>query len=131
MISFALSLDETLTMKALQCKERMSGAGMSHLFARSLDRNDAAAEDLGMKNMCFRVDPVTQARFEVALESLSMSKQEGLMVAVHAFLLRFEEKMVEVGIGTVSIDGRLRELGFEFSEPDAFGAQELRRVAKA
>lgn len=70
-----MTFDELLTMKALEFKSSISGRGNGAFVAHIVERDEEKAEAFGMKNMCFRVSPLLQARFEVTLEALGMSNR--------------------------------------------------------
>ena len=125
-----MTFDELLTMKALEFKSSLSGRGNNSFVAHRVERDEAQAEAIGMKNMCFRVNPLLQARFEVTLDALGMSKQEALTEALQEMLNKFDEKLTQVGIGSISYDKRLAELGFTLDAPDAEGGQRLIRLPK-
>jgi hypothetical protein len=124
------TFDDLLTMKALQLKASVSGHGNTALIGQLLERDTEQAEAIGMKNMCFRVHPVLQARFESVLNALDMSKQEALTEAIQDMVTRADEKLRQIGLGPVSYDARLRELGFELGAPDKDGSRKINRVAK-
>lgn len=124
------TFDDLLTMKALQLKASVSGHGNTALLGQLLERDAEQAEAIGMKNMCFRVHPVLQARFESVLNALDMSKQEALTEAIQDMVTRADEKLTQIGLGPVSYDARLRELGFELGAPDKDGSRKINRIAK-
>lgn len=124
------TFDDLLTMKALQLKASVSGHGNTALVGQLLERDTEQAEAIGMKNMCFRVHPVLQARFESVLNALDMSKQEALTEAIQDMVTRADEKLKQIGLGPVSYDARLRELGFELGAPDKDGSRKINRIAK-
>lgn len=124
------TFDDLLTMKALQLKASVSGHGNTALLGQLLERDTEQAEAIGMKNMCFRVHPVLQARFESVLNALDMSKQEALTEAIQDMVTRADEKLTQIGLGPVSYDVRLRELGFELGAPDKDGSRKINRIAK-
>ena len=109
-----LNFDELLTMKALMFKANISGRGTGSLMGRIVERDPDQAEAIGMKNICFRAHPDLQARFEVNLEALGMSKQEALTEALEELLRRWEAKLEQVGVGLLDHSDRLRALGFEW-----------------
>ena len=125
-----MTFDELLTMKALEFKSSLSGRGNNSFVGHLVERDEGQAEAIGMKNMCFRVNPLLQARFEVTLEALGMLKQEALTEALQEMLNKFDEKLTKVGIGALSYDKRLNELGFTLDAPDAEGGQRLVRLPK-
>lgn len=125
-----MTFDELLTMKALEFKSSLSGRGNNAFVGLLLEKDEAQAEAIGMKNMCFRVNPLLQARFEVSLDALGMSKQEALTEALQEMLNKYDAKLREVGLGPLSYDNRLKELGFALSPPDEDGSQRLVRIAK-
>lgn len=125
-----MTFDELLTMKALQFKSSLSGRTSSAFVGSILEKDEAQAEAIGMKNMCFRVNPLLQARFEVSLDALGMSKQEALTEALQEMLNKYDDKLREVGLGPLGYDDRLKELGFALSPPDQEGSQRLVRIAK-
>ncbi len=88
-------------------------------------------EGMGMKNMCFRVDPVTQARFEATISALDLSKQEALSEMLWEMLDRIDEQLERIGVGKVDYDKRLQELGFRLGEPDAEGMRAIVRIQAA
>lgn len=108
-----MEFDELLTMKALMFKADISGRASTGFAARILERDPDQAEAIGLKNICFRIDPLLQARFEVTLDALGMSKQEALSEALHEMLNQFDAKLKQVGLGPIDFTARLRELGFE------------------
>jgi hypothetical protein len=122
-----MEFDELLTMKALQFKADLTGRASSGFANRLLERDPEQAEAIGMKNICFRIDPLLQARFEVSLDALGMSKQEALSEALHEMLNQFDAKLRQVGLGPLSYEGRLRELGFELG-PETEHGRALVRV---
>lgn len=124
-----MTFDELLTMKALEFKSTISGRCNGSFVAHMVERDEEQAEAFGMKNMCFRVSPLLQARLEVTLQALGMSKQEALTEAVQEMLNRFDDKLTQVGIGTLSYEKRLNELGFAL-EPDADGGRRMVRLRK-
>ena len=128
MNNIQMTFDELLTMKALQFKSDISGRGNGSLINRLLESDEAQAETIGMKNMCFRVHPVLQARFEVTLQALGMSKQEALTEALEELLNRFDEKLSTVGLGAISYDKRLKELGYTLGPPDEHGGRKVIRL---
>ena len=125
-----MTFDELLTMKALQFKSSISGRGNGALVANIVERDEEKAEAFGMKNMCFRVSPLLQARFEVTLEALGMSKQEALTEALQEMLNKFDEKLTQVGLGALGYEARLNELGFALEEPEADGSRRMVRLVK-
>jgi len=125
-----MTFDELLTMKALQFKSSLSGRASSAFLGLMLEKDETQAEAIGMKNMCFRVSPLLQARFEVSLDALGMSKQEALTEALHEMLNKYDAKLREVGLGPLDYESRLKELGFALSPPDEDGSQRLVRFAK-
>lgn len=122
-----MEFDELLTMKALMFKADISGRASSRFGNLLLERDPEQAEAIGMKNICFRIDPLLQARFEVSLVALGMSKQEALSEALHEMLNQFDAKLMQVGLGPLNYEGRLRELGFELG-PDTEHGRRLVRV---
>ena len=130
MSDFYMTFDELLTMKALQFKSSLSGRGNNAFVGHLLEKDETQAEAIGMKNMCFRVSPLLQARFEVSLDALGMSKQEALTEALQEMLNKYDAKLREVGLGPLEYDNRLKELGFALSAPDEDGSQRLVRFAK-
>jgi len=124
------TFDELLTLKALQFKSSLSGRGNNDFVSRLLEQDQVQAEAIGMKNMCFRVNPVLQARFGAMLSVLDMSKQEALTEAMQDMMNRVDDKLQKLGLAPVSYDGRLRELGFELGEPDSEGRRSINRVTK-
>lgn len=130
MVDVHFTFDELLTLKALQFKSSLSGHGNNAFVSRILEHDQAQAEAIGMKNMCFRMNPVLQARFEAMLSAMDMSKQEALTEAVQDMMDRVDGKLEKLGLGPVSYDARLRELGFELGEPDAEGRRSINRVTK-
>lgn len=127
MSDVCMTFDELLTMKALQFKSSLAGRGAGFFASRVLEHDDAQAEAIGMKNICFRVSPLLQARFETTLEALDMSKQEALTEALEEMLNKFDEKLQLVGLGQLSYEDRLMELGYKLGEPDAEGQRSLFR----
>ncbi len=128
MHNIEMTFDELLTMKALQFKFSLSGG--SELLSKLVDSDEAQAEAIGMKNICFRMHPVTQARLEVAIGALRMSKQEALTEAVDEMLSRFDVKLRELGIGELSYEARLRELGYALEPEDEEGKRNIVRLPK-
>lgn len=126
-----MSFDEYLTLKALKFKESVSGQGNRWLLAAVAEHDTAQAEAIGMKNMCFRVDPVLQARFETTIDALGISKQEALTEMLAAMLDQIDKKLADVGLGALTYDTRLRELGFELREAATGEGKELRRIEPA
>ena len=122
-----MEFDELLTMKALMFKADISGRASSGFGNLLLERDPEQAEAIGMKNICFRIDPLLQARFEVSLHALGMSKQEALSEALHEMLNQFDAKLRQVGLGPLNYEGRLRELGFELG-PETEHGRALVRV---
>ena len=120
-----MTFDDFLTLNALKFKSQLSGQCNNAMLVHILKENPDA---FGMKNMCFRISPVTQARMEVTLDALGISKQEALTVMLNEMLDRFDQKLLEVGIGSISYDTRLRELGYELGEPDADGFRQINPV---
>jgi hypothetical protein len=125
-----MTFDELLTMKALLFKSSLSGRTSSAFVGSMLEKDETQAEAIGMKNMCFRVSPLLQARFEVSLDALGMSKQEALTEALQEMLNRYDAKLREVGLGPLEYENRLKELGFALSPPDDEGSQRLVRIPK-
>ena len=121
-----MTFEELIYMKALELKASI--VGRSSGAARLL--GDEGLEQMGMKNMCFRVDPIAQARFEVLIEALGMSKQEALTEMLWEMLNRMDEQLARAGIGAPSYDKRLRELGYVLSEPNEKGERTLVRENK-
>ena len=130
MSDFYMTFDELLTMKALQFKSSLSGRGNNAFVGHLLEKDETQAEAIGMKIMCFRVSPLLQARFEVSLDALGMSKQEALTEALQEMLNEYDAKLREVGLGPLEYENRLKELGFALSPPDDEGSQRLVRIAK-
>lgn len=120
-----MSFNEFILMKALALKASLSGRGNSALLAAL---TESQGEAIGMKNMCFRVDPLTQARFEAAIGVLNISKQEALTEMLSEMLDRIDEQLKSIGLEPVSFTERLQELGYELSPPDADGLQSIVRV---
>lgn len=125
-----MTFDELLTMKALEFKSSLSGRGNGALVAHIVERDEEKAEAFGMKNMCFRVSPLLQARFEVTLEALGMSKQEALTEALQEMLNKFDDKLTQVGLGPLGYEKRLNELGFGLEPEDADGSRRMFRLPK-
>lgn len=125
MQSVQMTFDDFLTLNALQFKSTVSGQSNSAMLVHILKENPDA---FGMKNMCFRVHPVTQARLEATLDALGISKQEALTVMLNEMLDRFDQKLRDVGLGSISYDTRLKELGYELGEPDADGRRSINPV---
>lgn len=119
-----MRFDEYIQMKALELKATIAGKGGG--VARLL--GDEGLEKMGMKNMCFRVDPVTQARFEATIGALDISKQEALTEMLWEMLDRIDAQLEQVGLGAINYDKRLAELGFELSDPDENGNRSLKRI---
>lgn len=122
-----MEFDELLTMKALMFKADISGRTSTGFAGRILERDPEQAEAIGMKNICFRIDPLLQARFEVTLHALGMSKQEALSEALHEMLNQFDAKLNQIGVGPINYENRLRELGFELG-PETEHGRALMRV---
>lgn len=116
-----MEFDELLTMKALMFKADISGRASSGFASRILERDAEQAEAIGLKNICFRIDPLLQARFEVTLNALGMSKQEALSEALHELLNQFDAKLSQFGVGPIDYQNRLRELGFELGPETEHG----------
>lgn len=131
MNDISMSFDEYLTLKALKFKERVSGQGNRWLLAAVAEHDTDQAEAIGMKNMCFRVDPVLQARFETTIDALGISKQEALTEMLAAMLDQIDNKLADVGLGKLNYDARLRELGFELRDAADYEGKELRRIDAA
>ncbi len=131
MDDISMSFDEYLTLKALKFKERVSGQGNRWLLAAVAEHDTDQAEAIGMKNMCFRVDPVLQARFETTIDALGISKQEALTEMLAAMLDQIDNKLADVGLGKLNYDARLRELGFELRDAADYEGKELRRIDAA
>jgi len=125
MQSIDMTFDDFLTLNALKLKSQLSGQSNNAMLVHILKENPDA---FGMKNMCFRISPVTQARMEATLDALDISKQEALTVMLEEMLNRFDQKLREVGIGSISYDTRLRELGYELGEPNADGQRSINPV---
>lgn len=121
-----MTFDEFLQLKALALKSSLTGRG-DGLWSM-LQSNDAALEGMGMKNICFKVDPVTQARFETMASALDLSKQEALSEMLQEMLKLVDEKLEAVGIGKINYDKRLRELGYELGEPDEDGRRSINSI---
>lgn len=121
-----MEFDELLTMKALMFKADISGRASSGFANRLLERDPEQAESIGLKNICFRIDPLLQARFEVTLDALGMSKQEALSEALNEMLNQFEAKLRQVGLGPINYENRLRELGFELGPETEHGRALIR-----
>jgi hypothetical protein len=122
MQSVAMSFDDFLTLKALKFKSEISGQSGNAMMEHLLRKNPDA---FGMKNMCFRISPVLQAKMEVTLEALGVSKQEALTEMLQEMLFRFDQKLIEVGLGPFSYETRLRELGYELGPDDGNGNQAI------
>jgi hypothetical protein len=123
-----LSFDEYLTLKALKFKSDLSGHGNRAFIGALVERDAEQAEAIGMKNMCFRVHPVLQARFEVTIGALGISKQEALTEMIEEMLNQIDNKLERVGVGALSYDARLRELGYEFGPEDSEGCRPIHRL---
>lgn len=119
-----MTFDEFIQMKGLELKASVSGKG--NQITRLI--GDEGMERLGMKNMCFRVDALTQARFEATIGALDISKQEALTEMLWEMLNRIDDQLERIGVGKISYERRLRELGYVLSEPDKEGVQHLQRV---
>lgn len=128
MANTGFSFDDYITLKALKFKSDLYGRGNRNFTASLVEKDRALAESLGMKNMCFRVDPFTQARFEATIEALGMTKQEALMEAVEELLNRIDDKLTKIGLGPIGFEDRMRDLGFELGEPDADGDRPIQRI---
>jgi hypothetical protein len=121
-----MSFDELIKMKGLQFKASL--AGRDNGVMRLLEGKEGALEALGMKNMCFRVHPWDQARLEVLIEALGMSKQEALSEMLVEMIHRIEAQLDQIGVGQLDYHGRLRALGYEMSEPNEQGMRRFLRV---
>lgn len=122
-----MTFDEFIQMKGLELKASVSGKG--NQVTRLI--GDEGMERLGMKNMCFRVDALTQARFEATIDALDISKQEALTEMLWEMLNRIDEQLERIGVGKIGYDQRLRELGYVHGEPDKDGLRQLQRVEPA
>lgn len=128
MANTGFSFDDYITLKVLKLKSDVQGRGNRGFFSRIVENDREFAEAMGMKNMCFRVDPFTQARFEATIEALGMTKQEALMEAIVEMLNRIDDKLEEVGLGPIGFEDRMRDLGFELGAPDADGNRPIQRI---
>jgi hypothetical protein len=126
-----MTFDELLTMKALQWKSSLSGRGNGGFISRMVEADPEQAEALGMKNLCFRIHPWLQARLEVTLTALDMSKQEALTEALTEMLNQFDSKLQKLGVGPLDFEDRLRALGYELEPADEHGRRVFRRTAIA
>lgn len=126
MAEMEMTFDEFIQMKGLELKASVAGKGNG--VWRLLQSHDDEMERIGMKNMCFRVDPVTQARFEATINALDMSKQEALTEMLWEMLNRIDAQLERIGIGKIGYEHRLRELGYEMAEPDENGQRRIQRI---
>lgn len=125
-----MTFDEFVQLKALQLKASITGKtyGVERLLE---SKGDDAWEQLGMKNICFRISPVAQARLEETLSALEVSKQVIFTEMLWEMLDRIDAQLEQVGIGKINYDDRLQELGYEWSAEDEKGERRLQRVKEA
>lgn len=122
-----MTFEEFIQLKGLELKASVSGRGkhVSQLIG------DEGMDRFGLKNMCFRVDALTQARFEATIDALDLSKQEVLTEMLWEMLNRIDEQLERIGVGKIGYEGRLGELGYAFGEPDKDGLRQLQRIEAA